>query len=168
MCTSLTESEPESKFNTEPLPHACVLISEWERNAIPDLNSNHWWVFVFVKCYCAWSWQTPPLLFMTPQCRFNYAHCTDEKMEALRNYAICPALCSEKMAELRLEPASGWCRCLGLQPPVFLLLLFYITQDINIVYFVEGDDNSFFYSSSLNFSTEYSVQHPWTMMGQNN
>lgn len=84
----------------------------------------------------------PFTLHMTPQCRFNYAHCTDEKMEPLRDYAICPDLYSEIMEELGLEPASGVMPTVGFLNSCFLLFLNFI-QDINMVCFVWGDENSF-------------------------
>ena len=77
----------------------------------------------------------PFTLHTTHQCRFNYAHCTDEKMEPLRDYAICPDLYSEIMEELGLEPASGVMPTVGFLNSCFLLFLNFI-QDINMVCFV--------------------------------
>ena len=84
----------------------------------------------------------PFTLHTTPQCRFNYAHCTDEKTEPLRDYAICPDLHSEIMrARVRTSiwgDANNWvCKLL-------FSSFFNFTQDINMVCFVWGDENSFF------------------------
>lgn len=54
----------------------------------------------------AWGWQTPLLLFKTALGRFYYVHCTDEKMETLRDDVTHPGLHSELRAELRSEPVS--------------------------------------------------------------
>ena len=65
-------------------------------------------------------------------------------MEPMRDYAICPDLHSEIMAELGLEPASGVMPTVRFVNSCFLLF-FNFTQDINMVCFVQGDENSCFF-----------------------
>lgn len=66
-------------------------------------------------------------------------------MEPMRDYAICPDLHSEIMAELGLQAASGVMPTVGFVNSCFLLFFFNFTQDIKMVCFVQGDENSFFF-----------------------